>query len=305
MAPRTNWKGYLKLSLVSCPVALYPAAAGTSERVTFHVLNCSTGSRVKRQFVDAETGAVVEPEDQVKGYEVGKGEHILIEDDEIASIAIESTHTIDIDSFVPRAEVDDRYLDTPYYVAPTDRVGQEAFAIIREAMRKKGVVGIARVVLQRRERLLMLEPFGKGLLAVSLRYAYQVRSESAAFEDIADIQLQQELLDLAVRIIETKTSEFDVTRYEDRYENALLDLVKTKQTGRELPPAKAPQPANVINLMDALRRSISSEKAQAGKSRAHDPQPAEARETAPKRRSAAAASARDKVRKSPRSKNTR
>jgi DNA end-binding protein Ku len=139
MAPRTNWKGYLKLSLVSCPVALYPAAGtATSERVTFHVLNRPTGSRVKRQFVDAETGAMVEPEDQVKGYEIGRGEHILVEDDEIAAIAIESSHTIDIDSFVPRAEVDDRYLDTPYYLAPSDRVGQEAFAITRDAMRKKG-----------------------------------------------------------------------------------------------------------------------------------------------------------------------
>src|SRR5919197_194529 len=206
MAARTQWKGYLKLSLVSCPVALYPAAGATgSERVSFHVLNRSTGSRVKRQFVDAETGAAVEPDEQVKGYEVGKGEHTIVEDDEIAAIRIESTQPIDIDSFVRRAEVDDRYLDTPYYIAPSDRVGQEAFAVIREAMRKKGVVGIARVVLQRRERILMLEPFGKGLLAVTLRYANQVRSESAAFEDIADVQVQRELLDLAAHIVDTNT----------------------------------------------------------------------------------------------------
>jgi DNA end-binding protein Ku len=306
MPARTNWKGYLKLSLVSCAVALYPAVATTgSERVSFHVLNRSTGSRVKRQFVDAETGAVVEPEDQVKGYEIGRGEHILVEDDELAAIAIESTHTIDIDSFVPRVEVDDRYLDTPYYLAPADRVAQEAFAIIREAMRKKGVVGIARVVLQRRERIVMLEPFDKGLLATTLRYAYQVRGESAAFEDIADVQLQQELLDLAGHIIETKTAAFDVSRYQDRYENALLDLVKAKQAGREVQPVATPRPANVINLMDALRRSIEAEKTQPGKSGAAEPQPAEAMETRPKRRAAAAASARDKVRKSPRSKNTR
>jgi DNA end-binding protein Ku len=305
MAPRTNWKGYLKLSLVSCPVALYPAAAGTSERVSFHVLHRKTGSRVKRQFVDAETGAVVEPEEQVKGYEVGKGEHILIEDDELAAIAIESSHTIDIDSFVPRAEVDDRYLETPYYVAPSDRVGQEAFAIIREAMQKKGVVGIARVVLQRRERILMLEPFDKGLLAITLRYAYQVRSESAAFEGIADTQLQPELLDLATKIIESKTRPFDVSRYEDRYENALLDLVKTKQAGREVEPAPTPQPSNVINLMDALRRSVASEKAAAAKSTASASERSDADEATPKKRAAAAASARDKVRKSPRAKKTR
>jgi DNA end-binding protein Ku len=306
MAPRTNWKGYLKLSLVSCPVALYPAAAtASSERVSFHVLNRATGSRVKRQFVDAETGAVVEPEDQVKGYEVGKGEHILIEDDELAAIRIESTHTIDIDSFVPRGEVDDRYLDTPYYVAPTDRVGQEAFAIVREAMRKKGVVGIARVVLQKRERILMLEPFGKGLLAVTLRYADQVRSESAVFEDILDVQLQQELLDLAAHIIETKTRGFDASRYEDRYENALVDLVRAKQAGREVQPAPTPRPANVINLMDALRRSIETEKGAAQKSRPGEQERADAVATEPRRRAAAAATPRDKVRRSPRPKKAK
>jgi DNA end-binding protein Ku len=304
MAPRTNWKGYLKLSLVSCAVALYPAAATTgSERVSFHTLNRATGSRVKRQFVDAETGDAVEPEEQVKGYEIGKGQHILVEDDEIAAIAIESSHTIDIDSFVPRAEVDERYLDNPYYVAPADQVAQEAFAIIREAMRKKGVVGIARVVLQRRERIVMLEPFGKGLLAITLRYGYQVRSESAAFEDVADVQLQDDMLDLAARIIDAKTRKFDVARYEDRYENALLDLVKAKQAGRELQPVATPRPSNVINLMDALRRSIAAEKEQPAKSNARET-PRTDEEIPPKRRAAAAATARDRARKSPRPKKT-
>jgi DNA end-binding protein Ku len=201
---------------------------------------------------------------------------------------------------VPRAGVDDRYLDTPYYLAPSDRVGQEAFAIIREAMRKKGVVGIARVVLQKRERIVMLEPFGRGLLATTLRYAYQVRSEGAAFEDIVDVQLQQELLDLAAHIIETKTGRFDVSQYEDRYENALLDLVKTKQAGREVQPAPMPRPANVINLMDALRRSIEAEKGEVRKSRPSEQQRADVVETEPKRRAAAAATPRDRVRKSPR-----
>src|ERR687892_2166324 len=154
MALRSTWKGYLKLSLVSCAVALYPATTAGSERVSFHTLHRATGNRVKRQFVDAETGDVVESEDQVKGYEIGKGEHLIVEDDELAAIRIESIHTIDIDSFVPRDELDERYLDTPYYLAPADRVAQEAFAIIREAMRRKGVVGIARVVLQKRERIL-------------------------------------------------------------------------------------------------------------------------------------------------------
>jgi DNA end-binding protein Ku len=303
MALRTNWKGYLRLSLVSCPVVLYPAATSTGlERVSFHVLNRATGSRVKRQFVDAETGAPVESEDQVKGYEIGKGEHILVEEDELAAIRIESTHTIDIDRFVPEAQVDERYLDTPYYLAPSDRVGQEPFAIIREAMRKKGVVGIARVVLQKRERILKLEPLGKGLLATTLRYAPQVRSEGAAFEDIPEIELQKEMVDLAVHIIETKMGAFDVSKYEDRYENALIDLMKAKQAGREPQPTAAPRPANVINLMDALRRSIATEKAAAAKSKAPEPQRTDERETAPRRRVAAAAAALDKVRKSPRSK---
>jgi DNA end-binding protein Ku len=269
MTPRTNWKGYLKLSLVSCAVALYPALA-LSERVSFHMLNRSTGNRVKRQFVDAETGHPVEPEDQVKGYEIGKGQHILVEDYELDAVALESTHTIEIDRFVPRAEVDERFIDSPYYLAHADRVAQEAFAIIREAMRRKGVVGIARVVLQRRERVLMLQPFGKGLLAITLRYAHQVRTEGAAFEDIADVELQEEMLDLATRIIETKTGKFDVSRYEDRYENALLDLVKAKESGRAVEPPRVPPPGPIIDLMEALRRSIASEKAAAEQSRSSE-----------------------------------
>jgi DNA end-binding protein Ku len=305
MAPRTNWKGYLKLSLVSCPVALYPAAAGTSERVTFHVLNRSTGSRVKRQFIDAETGAVVEPEDQVKGYEIGKGEHLIVEDDELAAIRIESSHTIDIDRFVPQADVDERYLDSPYYLAPADRVAQEAFAIIREAMRKRGVVGIARVVLQKRERILKLAPFENGLLATTLRYATQVRSAGAAFEDIADVELQKDMLDLAAHIIAQKTGAFDLSHYEDRYENALADLIRAKQSGREVRPVEPPQPSNVINLMDALRRSVASEKAGVAKPKTPDaPRPGVA-ETPPKRRAAAVAAGKDPTRRSPRRKKTK
>jgi DNA end-binding protein Ku len=287
-------------------VGLYPAATtASSDRVSFHVLDRSTGNRVKRQFVNAETGAVVEPEDQVKGYEIGKGEHLIVEDDELAAIKIESTHTIDIDRFVPQAQVDERYLDTPYYLAPSGRVAQEAFAIIREAMRKKGVVGVAGVVLQKRERIVKLEPLGKGLLATTLRYVSQVRDQRAAFEDIADIELQKEMLDLAAHIIETKMSTFDVSQYEDRYESALIDLIKAKQAGREPQPAAAPHPANVINLMDALRRSIATEKAAVAKSKPPEAQRPEVREPAPQRRAAAAATARDKVQKSPRSKKAK
>src|SRR5437868_7911163 len=183
MAPRAYWKGYLKLSLVSCPIALYPAAS-SAEKVSFNRINKKTGNRLKQQLVDAETGQLVDREDIGRGYEVAKGQYVLVEDDEIENIRIESTHTIDIKNFVPRSEIDNRYLDSPYYIAPTDQVGQEAFSVIRDAMREKKMVGIARVVLTRREHAVMLEPFDKGLLATTLRYAYEVRDHADYFEDI-------------------------------------------------------------------------------------------------------------------------
>ena len=178
MAPRAYWKGYLKLSLVSCPIALYPAAS-SSERVSFNRINKKTGNRLKQQLVDAETGETVEKEDIGRGYEIGKAQYLPVEDDELEKIEIESTHTIEIDSFVPRPEIDDRYPVSPYYIAPTDRVGQEAFAVIRDAIRDKGMVGLGRVVLTRREHVVMLEAFDKGLLATTLRYAYEVREIKA------------------------------------------------------------------------------------------------------------------------------
>ena len=187
MAPRANWKGYLKLSLVSCAVNLYPASS-TSSRVSFNTINRKTGNKVKRQFVDAETGDVVENEDQAKGYPVAKDSYLLVDDDELDKIQIESTHTIDIEKFVPRAEIDPRYYDAPYYIAPSERVGEEAFAIIRDAMRDEKVVGLGRVVIARRERIMMLEPLGKGILGTALRYGSEVRGEDAYFEDIPDLQ---------------------------------------------------------------------------------------------------------------------
>jgi DNA end-binding protein Ku len=180
MAPRAYWKGYLKLSLVSCPIALYPASSG-SERVSFNRINAKTGNRLKQQMVDAESGEPVDREDIKRGYEYAKGQYVLVEDEEVEKIKIESTHTIDIDRFVPRAEVDDRYLESPYYIAPTDQVGQEAFSVIRDAMRDKKMVGLARVVLSRREHVVMLEPFDKGLLATTLRYPYEIREHGEYF----------------------------------------------------------------------------------------------------------------------------
>jgi DNA end-binding protein Ku len=258
MAPRANWKGYLKLSLVSCAVALYPATS-SSARVRFHTLSRATGSRVKRQFIDSQTGEPVESDEQVKGYEVGKGRYILIEDEELEAIRIASTHTIDIESFVPRAQVDERYLETPYYIAPDDKVAQEAFAVIRDAMREKGRAGVARVVIARRERMVLLEPLGKGILATLLRYPYEVRSEDAYFDEIPDLTLPAEMRELAGHIIDTKAADFDPSRFEDRYEYAVVALIRSKQTGEPVSAPEVARPSNVVNLMEALRRSIDAE----------------------------------------------
>jgi DNA end-binding protein Ku len=265
MAPRAYWKGYLKLSLVSCPIALYPAAS-TSERVSFHRINKKTGNRLKQQNVDSESSEPVEKEDVGRGYEVAKGQYIPVEDEELEKIQIESTHTIEIDSFVPRDEIDERYIDSCYYIAPTDKVGQEAFAVIRDAIRDRKLVGLGRVVLTRRERVMMLEAFDKGLLATSLRYANEVREAGVYFEDIPELKLPKEMSELAGHIIDTKASHFDPKKFEDHYENALVELLRTKQAGRVIEPIRdeAPAPQRVINLMDALRASLGTE-AGAGK----------------------------------------
>jgi len=255
MAPRPNWKGYLKLSLVSCPVALYPATT-TSERVSFRTLNRDTGNRVRRQFVDEQTGEPVESENQIKGYEVAKGEFIQIEDDELKAVQIESNHTVDIERFVPRAEIDEIYLDTPYYLTPTDRVGEEAFAVIRDAMRAEKVVGLARVVLFRRERLMMLEPRGKGIAATTLHFANEVHASSGYFDEIPDVAIPKEMLELAKHIIEKMAGKFQPEQFQDRYENAIIELIRSKQKGMPIKPQPTHRQANVINLMDALRRSV-------------------------------------------------
>jgi len=258
MAARASWKGYLKLSLVSCAVQLYPAST-SKERVSFHMLNRETGHRLKRLLVDSETGEPVDSEDQIKGYEIGKRQYIQIEDEEIESVAIESTHTIDIESFVPRDEIDQTYFDSPYYIAPDGKVAEEAFAVIRDAMREKNVVGIGRVVLYRRERIIMLEPRDKGLVAMTLRYPYEVRADDEVFDPIPDVKVDDDTLDLATHIIERKLTHFDPARFEDRYQNALLDIIKAKAANKPAPKLDAPKPSNVVNLMDALRKSIAAE----------------------------------------------
>jgi DNA end-binding protein Ku len=191
MAPRPNWKGYLKLSLVSCPVALYPATSA-SERVSFNQLNKETGNRVRYKKVDAETGDEVGSDSIIKGYPVDKNVYVTVEDEELESIQIESTHTIEIDSFVPVSEIDARFYDSPYYLVPNDKVGQDAFAVIRDAMKSKGMVGVGRVVISKRERPIILEPLGKGLRGMTLRYPYEVRNEADYFTEIPDIKVPNE-----------------------------------------------------------------------------------------------------------------
>ena len=206
--PRPYWKGYLKLSLVSCPIAVY-SATSSSERIAFRQINKKTGNRLKQQLVDEETGSVVEAADKGRGFEVAKHTYLAIEDADIEAIAIESSHTIDIDRFVPRAGIDERFLDSPYYLVPDDRVGQDAFAVIRDAMRGKGMVALGRVVLAKRERVMMLQPWDKGLLGTTLRYAYEVRDPALYFEDLPAVDVPKDMLTLAEHILESKAGDFD------------------------------------------------------------------------------------------------
>jgi DNA end-binding protein Ku len=257
MAVRTYWKGYLKLSLVSCPIAVNPATS-SSERVSFRQINKETGNRLRQQLVDEVTREPVDAANKGRGYEIDKGVFIPVDDDEIEALQVESKHTIEIDSFVPAEQIDKRYYDSPYYIASNDDVGQEAFAVIREAMRGKGMVGLGRIVLNKRERVIAIEPFGKGLLGTTLHYPYEVRGAEDYFDDIEDVKVPNEMLKLAEHILETKAGDFDPSEFEDHYETALIELLKKKQAGFKPPKGKEQPPArpNVINLMDALRRSV-------------------------------------------------
>jgi DNA end-binding protein Ku len=255
MAPRAYWKGYLKLSLVSCPIALYPATS-EREKVSFHQLNKQTGHRIKYRKVDAESGEEVDSADIIKGYAVGKADYIELDPEELEAVAIESKRTIDIDEFVPREEIDELYLNNPYYIAPDGEVGQQAFAVIREAIRKEGMVAIGKVVFTSREHIIALEARGKGLLGVTLRYPYEVRNEADYFDDIPDEKIPKDMLDLASHIVKTKAGHFEPSKFEDRYEDALKELLKKKQEGKPIERAEQPRPTNVVNLMDALRRSV-------------------------------------------------
>jgi DNA end-binding protein Ku len=275
MAPRANWKGFLRLSLVTCPVALYPATSDT-EKVSFNQINRKTGHRIKYSKVDADTGEEVANEDIVKGYKVDTDTYIEMSKEELDDIALESTHTIDIDEFVPKSEIDNRYLIRPYYLVPDGKVGHDAFAVIRDTIRTMNKVAIGRVVLTNREHIVALEPLGKGLMGTLLRYPYEVRSEKEYFEDIQDVKITKDMLDLAKHIVENKSADFEPENFEDHYETALIDLINKKRNGIKIEKTAPKTSGNVINLMDALKRSLASEgktpapdaKAKKGKKRA-------------------------------------
>ena len=245
----------------SCVLERLPEPASSErEKISFNQINKKTGNRIRYRKVDAETGDEVDSSDIVKGYEVGKGEYIEIEPEELEAIAIESKRTIEIDEFVPKKEIDELYLNSPYYLVPDGEVGQQAFAVIREAIRKGGMVALGRVVFTSREHVIALEPRGKGLLGVTLRYPYEVREEDEYFDDIEDEKIPKDMMELASHIVETKSGHFEPEKFEDHYEDALKELLRKKQSGQKIEVPRERAPAQVINLMDALRRSVDAER---------------------------------------------
>src|SRR5580692_2158970 len=255
MAPRANWKGFLRLSLVTCPVALYPATS-ESEKVSFNQLNRKTGHRIKYAKVDADTGEEVDNEDIVKGYKVDTDTFIEVTKEELENVALESTRTIEIDEFVDRTEIDPRYLIRPYYLCPDGKVGHDAFAVIRETIGEMNKVAIGRVVLTNREHIIALEPLDKGLMGTLLRYPYEVRSEDEYFDEIQDVKVTKDMLDLAKHIVNQKTGRFEPDKFEDHYEDALVDLINSKRSGKPITPKERPRGENVVDLMEALQRSV-------------------------------------------------
>jgi DNA end-binding protein Ku len=255
MAPRANWKGFLRLSLVTCPVALYPATS-ESEKVSFNQLNRKTGHRIKYAKVDADTGEEVDNADIVKAFKIDTDTFIEVTKDELDNVALESTRTIEIDEFVDRSEIDPRYLIRPYYLRPDGKVGQDAFAVIRETIREMNKVAIGRVVLTNREHIIALEPLDKGLMGTLLRYPYEVRSEEEYFDDIQDVKVTKDMLDLARHIVNQKAGRFEPDKFEDQYETALVDLINQKRAGKPITPKERPRGENVVDLMEALRKSV-------------------------------------------------
>ncbi len=260
---RAQWKGFIKFGEVSCGVALYTAAS-TSERITFNMINKASGNRVNRIFVDSETEDPVPKEQQTKGFEIDNGQYIIIDPDEVAATIPESNKTLEIEAFIPCSDVDDVYFDKPYYLTP-DKMGGDAFAALRDGMKKSNVVAIARTVLFRRMRTVLIRPHGKGLIATTMNYDYEVRSSKKAFEEIPKLKIEGEMLDLAKHIIGTKKGTFDPATFDDRYEAALADLVKAKIEGKALPKPKKVEVSKPNDLLAALRESAGMMKAAAAK----------------------------------------
>jgi DNA end-binding protein Ku len=264
MALRPYWRGYLKLSLVTCPVQMMPATS-ESEKVRFHTLNRETHNRVVSHYVDAVTGKPVDEDEQAKGYQRGESEYIILEDEELEAIALESTKTIDIDVFSPHDSIEWIWLDTPYYLSPADPVGQEAFSVIRDAMAAEKMVGISRLVISRRERAVMLEPRGKGIVLWTLRYGDEVRDENVYFAGIDDKPPDSEVMPLIQQLIKKQTRHWDSKLAADPVQDKLLEIIDAKRKKAKRPAkAKASEPKatpnNVINIMDALRKSVEAEK---------------------------------------------
>lgn len=264
MAPRANWKGHLKLGELNCAVALYTAAS-TSDRISFHMLNRKTGNRLNREFVDSDTGKPVERENQVKGYEVSDGRFVELEAEEVASAVPDADKMLDIGEFVSCAEIDDTFFDKPYYLAPADKPSVEVFALIRDGLASGKVAAIARTVLFRRYRTLLIRPHERGLIANTLVYDYEIRPASEAFDGVAKIRIEKEMLDLAGHIIKTKKGRFDPEKFDDRYEAALAELVKAKIEGRKVRKLKPPKETRPSDLLDALRRSAKGDAKPASK----------------------------------------
>lgn len=257
MAPRATWKGYVKVAELAVPAALY-AGASTAQRVSFHVLNRKTGNRVRREYIDEETEEPVEREMQVKGYDLGEDQYVILEPEEIAEAIPDSDKTIKVEAFLSLVEVDTIFFDKPYYIAPTGAVGSDSFAVLREGMRRKKVAAFARAVLFRRLRAILLRPEGPGLVASTLNFDYEVRSAEAVFESMPNLKIESEMLDLAKYIIQTKLGDFNPNDFDDRYDQALAELVKAKMEGREVKLPEPPREAKVVNLMDALRKSAAA-----------------------------------------------
>ncbi|MCV3768926.1 Ku protein [Rhizobium sp. TRM95796] len=253
---RANWKGHIRFGDVSFPVALYTAAS-TAERIAFHTLNRKTGNRVKREFVDSETSAIVDREEQVKGYELDSGDYVVLEPEDVVAAVPESDKTLAIEAFIPCSQIDTAYVDKPYYLAPDD-VGRDAYVLLRDAMQKEGVVAIAHTVLFRRMRTVLIRAHGRGLVASTLNFDYEVRSAETAFEDLPDLKIEGEMMELAKHIIGAKRGRFDASAFDDRYEAAVADLVKAKIEGRALPKRAAPVASKPGDLLQVLRDSAGS-----------------------------------------------